>query len=494
MEQQDQQVMAKTFKDLKAKLHSDYLQDVKNQIHEVQRQLTNEIPEIKKALANLRAESDPDETVRSILAVDQKIRGMVKSFISGSLEEHQNEKTTLAEEIQEACTNFQFMQPDTDFIKWMQGPEAEPRQNYHPHEMLFGGQQYQRKYAFILDVLPRKIGEPGSFSNNQVRNALGGLKNGGADREQAILKLVQRCISKDLNAALDWFINAVGQDFQKYWRLAREDAQKQPDGYVQRLAFHNTAWHFLEEHFNESLKKFLNDSRKKLSLNLEPKTSHLRPAFLKKVWEGRQKVWEFEKTSSSSWQWLEYFRPYFCFHGFSMAKSQTVQKMQYEVQPSPDEYTDTTAKQHSGSEAQKAATLEALNQHRCTALFDSFSMAKGRMCITEKDIDEVKLMAGRYILALIVEIIHDLEWQLHHMFQEFLESLDQSSLLSEPDPSKYKKLRELALDSDQNKIYGVIETKEKELQEKERCLAEVQHIRACFEKGDQTFRSYKAGA
>ena len=67
MEQQDQQVMAKTFKDLKAKLHSDYLQDVKNQIHEVQRQLTNEIPEIKKALANLRAESDPDETVRSYL-------------------------------------------------------------------------------------------------------------------------------------------------------------------------------------------------------------------------------------------------------------------------------------------------------------------------------------------------------------------------------------------------------------------------------------------
>ena len=121
-------------------------------------------------------------------------------------------------------------------------------------------------------------------------------------------------------------------------------------------------------------------------------------------------------------------------------------------------------------------------------------MAKGRMCDTEKDIDEVKLTASGYILHLIVEITHDLEWQLHHMFQEFLESLDQSSLLSEPDPSKYKKLRELALDLDQHKIHGLIETKEKELQEKECFLAEVQRICACFEKGDQTFRSYKAGA
>ena len=136
---------------------------------------------------------------------------------------------------------------------------------YRPQDRLLGGQQLTRQFCFILDVMVQKFRDPTEIPDNHVRNAMGSEVNGRPARDRAFLFLVRRCVSRELELTLDWYVNSFGLHFQHYWNLSAET-------HIQDTETRD----FLTKIFNERLRRFIQEAREQLSFNLEPKLSQLR--------------------------------------------------------------------------------------------------------------------------------------------------------------------------------------------------------------------------
>ena len=253
------------------------MSNLRRQFHEVQGEIQKEVAILKKELEHLLKQDNNNLRVQSILTCHQLALAEVKAFIEGPKPQMQrlfnDEKTTLAQEVELASSETAFAgfpAHSSEYLSCVSTQDV-PSEDYRPEDLLLGGQQLNRKLCFILDVLVQKFGEPTEVPDNEVRNAMGGEVNGRPSRERAFLFLVQLCVSKQLELTLDWYINAVGIDFKKYWNLAC------------RVHIHDTATaEFLTKIFEARLLSFLQDARQQLNLNLEPKLTQLRPATLRK--------------------------------------------------------------------------------------------------------------------------------------------------------------------------------------------------------------------
>ncbi|OLP77435.1 Dynamin-related protein 5A [Symbiodinium microadriaticum] len=265
-------VEKRTFRHLKDEMYQGYRCDVEHQFHEVQDEIQQDVCKLKEELQALKRQDRKELRVQSALAChDAALKG-VRAFIDGPplemQEEHEQQKTTLKEEVDDACTKSafeDFPRNPKDYLDCIANEKVEQSQHYRPEDPLLGGQQLTRKFCFILDVLVQKFRDPTEISDNDVRNAMGGEVNGRPARDRAFLFLVRRCVTRELELTLDWYVNALGLHFKKYWDLSAEKHIR--DTKTRK---------FLTDIFHQRLRRFIQEAREQLSFNLEPKLCQLR--------------------------------------------------------------------------------------------------------------------------------------------------------------------------------------------------------------------------
>ena len=242
----------------------------------MQDEIQQDVCKLKEELQALKRQDRKELRVQSALAChDAALKG-VRAFIDGPplemQEEHEQQKTTLKEEVDDACTKSafeDFPRNPKDYLDCIANEKVEQSQHYRPEDPLLGGQQLTRKFCFILDVLVQKFRDPTEISDNDVRNAMGGEVNGRPARDRAFLFLVRRCVTRELELTLDWYVNALGLHFKKYWDLSAEKHIR--DTKTRK---------FLTDIFHQRLRRFIQEAREQLSFNLEPKLCQLRlPGF-----------------------------------------------------------------------------------------------------------------------------------------------------------------------------------------------------------------------
>ncbi|CAE7515815.1 DRP5A [Symbiodinium sp. CCMP2592] len=265
-------VEKRTFRHLKEEMYHGYRCDVERQFHEVQDEIQQDVCRLKEELQALKQKDRKEFRLQSALAChDAALKG-VKAFIDGpsleTQEEHEQKKTTLEEEVEYACRTpafADFPRNPKDYLNCITNDKVEKSEHYRPEDRLLGGQQLTRKFCFILDVLVQKFRDPTEILDNDVRNAMGGEVNGRPARDRAFLFLVRRCVTRELELTLDWYVNALGLHFKNYWDLSAGTHIRDTD-----------MRGFLTKIFHQRLRRFIQEARQQLSFNLEPKLCQLR--------------------------------------------------------------------------------------------------------------------------------------------------------------------------------------------------------------------------